>query len=479
MSDILSLDATAQLAALTARRISSRELLAAALARTDRLNPAINAVVARDPDRAFADARRIDDIRAARGALGPLAGLPMTVKDTLDVEGLPASAGMASLLGRTACDAAVVAAIRAAGAIVWGKTNTPVKAADWQTYNPLYGTTNNPFDPARTPGGSSGGSAAALAAGFTALEIGADIGGSLRIPASFCGVFAHKPSFGLVSQRGLVPPPDRAADIDLAVVGPLARSARDLSLLMSVIAPFQPAPPATVKGLRVALWLEAPGFVLDVPEKNAVAAFARKLEAAGAIVEPVAAPVDAERLMATYTMLLFSILGADLPAPVRALYEMARPVALIARRGGADAMSWAQALLGHTARRAEWAAADRARDNLGARMAQFFQRHDVLLAPVAPVAAFPHDHSPFLRRTLALADGRRVGYREMMRWVALATLCGLPATAMPVGLSPQGLPIGVQLIGPRNGDARLLAVAQAVETACGGFIPPPADRSSR
>ena len=477
MSDVLILDATAQLDALATRRVSARELLAAAVARTDARNGAINAVVARDLGRAFADAGRIDAERVAGAAMGPLAGLPLTVKDTLDVEGLPASAGMASLLGRKACDADVVAALRAAGAIVWGKTNTPVKAADWQTTNALYGTTNNPYDTARTPGGSSGGSAAALAAGFTALEIGADIGGSLRIPASFCGVFAHKPTFGLVSQRGLVPPPDSTSDIDLAVVGPMARSARDLSLLLSVIAPVTPAPAEQVKGLRVALWLEASSFVLDTPVRDVVRDFAHRLEAEGAIVVPVAPPVDTDRVLDAYTMLLYAILGADLPAPLRLLYEAARPLARMARRGGADALSWAQALIGHTARPAEWQAADAARADLGRQMAVFFESFDVLLCPVAPVPAFRHDHSPIVARKLALSDGRRIGYRELMRWVALASLCGLPATAMPAGRTAEGLPVGIQLIGPRGGDARLLAIAQAFEDVCGGFIPPPAGRS--
>jgi Asp-tRNA(Asn)/Glu-tRNA(Gln) amidotransferase A subunit family amidase len=314
--DILSLDATDQLQALAALRISARELLEASVARTDRLNPKLNAVVSRDLDRAYASARMIDERRARGETLGLLGGLPMTVKDTFDVEGLPASAGMKALLDRTAEDAAVVARVRSADAIVWGKTNTPVYASDWQTYNSLYGTTSNPWDLTRTPGGSSGGSAAAVAAGITALEIGADIGGSMRIPASFCGVFAHKPTYGLVSQRGLVPPPGIAADLDLAVVGPMARSARDLRLLLSIIGespiPAQ-APPAELKRLNVALWLDEPTFTVDADTKATVEAFARSLEATGAIVDQIACPVSAERLMYTYILLLYAIIGAELP----------------------------------------------------------------------------------------------------------------------------------------------------------------------
>src|SRR5215469_12365051 len=183
--DILSLDATDQLQALAALRISARELLEASIARTDRLNPKLNAVVSRDLGRAYARALIIDERRARGETLGLLGGLPMTVKDTFDVQGLPASAGIKALLDRTAEDAAVVARVHSADAIVWGKTNTPVYASDWQTYNSLYGTTSNPWDLIRTPGGSSGGSAAAVAAGITALEIGADIGGSIRVTVAF------------------------------------------------------------------------------------------------------------------------------------------------------------------------------------------------------------------------------------------------------------------------------------------------------
>src|SRR5579872_2471176 len=183
--DILSLDATGQLAALESRRISALELFEATLKRCQEVNGPINAVVAMDLERAVARARAIDDHRAKGDTLGPLAGLPMTIKDTLDVERMPASSGLEAFRHGHRHDAVAVAHARVAGAVIWGKTNTPVMAGDWQTYNPLYGTTNNPWDLTRTTGGSSGGAAAALAAGVTALEIGSDIGGSLRVPASF------------------------------------------------------------------------------------------------------------------------------------------------------------------------------------------------------------------------------------------------------------------------------------------------------
>ena len=476
MNDILSLDATAQLQALATRRISARELLQASVALTDRLNPKLNAVVSRDLDCAYASARLIDDRRARGESVGLLAGLPMTVKDALDVAGLPASAGIESLLHRTATDAAVVSRVRAEGAIVWGKTNTPVNAADWQTYNALYGTTNNPWDLERTPGGSSGGSAAALAAGLTALEIGADIAGSLRVPASFCGVFAHKPTFGIVSQRGLVPPPAFAAELDLAVVGPMARSARDLHLLLSIIADT-PIPtearPVELNGLKVAIWLEEPAFAIDAEAKAVINAFAEQLAAAGAVVERVQSPVDAEQLMFAYTTLLFALTGANMPSSQRRLYEVLRGPAKIARVMGAKPLSWAHGVLAHTARHRDWLRANETRAQMADVLQQFFTHHDVLLAPIAPTPAFPHDHRPFPLRKLRCSDGRRIPYLEILNWVALATVCGLPATAVPAGLTDQRLPVGIQIIGLRGGDSRVLAVAQAIDEQIGGFRAPP------
>lgn len=476
MRDILYLCAEDQLNLLNSKQISTRELLEMSAARADHLNERLNAIVFRDLDRSFVDAQLVDDHRARNEPLGRLAGLPMTMKDTLDVNGLPASAGLKNLLNRSATDARVVQRVRVQDAIIWGKTNTPVKAGDWQTYNALYGTTNNPWDQKRTPGGSSGGSAAAVAAGLTALEIGADIGGSLRIPAGFCGVFAHKPTYGLVSQRGLVPPPDFAADLDLAVIGPMARSARDLRLLLSIIAenPISTDPsPFQLNGLKVALWIDDPAFALDREVRDVITVFAEQLAATGAVVEPIASPVDAETLMLTYTMLLYPVVNADLPMGERTLYELLRGPAKFARALGAKPLSWAQGILGATARHRDWLQANEMRARMRQTLQTFFTSYDILLTPISPTAAFVHDHGPFLKRQLRCSDGRNVSYLEMMNWIALATVCDLPTTAIPIGVTDQNLPIGVQLIGPSHGDARTLAVAQAIEEQVDGFRPPP------
>lgn len=296
MADILDRDATSQLKALAAREVSSVELLEAALARAA-AHRGLNAVVASDADRAVAQARVADARRARGDAIGVLSGLPMTVKDCFDVQGMPAACGSPGLLDRPCGDAAVVARTKAAGAIVWGKTNVPLMLADWQTFNSRYGVTSNPWNPFRTCGGSSGGSAVALATGVTALEIGSDIAGSLRVPASFCGVFSHKPTWGVVPQAGHIPPaPGAVAARDLNVVGPMARSVRDLMLLFSVIADApQPSTPAADLGkLRIGVWLD--GFPLDPEARVVLEAFTADLAKAGAHVRPIESPVPGEAL---------------------------------------------------------------------------------------------------------------------------------------------------------------------------------------
>ena len=341
MADLRSLDATAMIQAMDARRIGALEFLDASIAQSNRLKDKLNAVVAEDLESARAAARIIDDRRAkgeTSDTIGLLAGVPMTVKDTFDVDGLPASSGLKAYLGRAAGDAGAVGRARTEGAVIWGKTNVPVLAGDWQSYNKLYGTTNNPWDLERTPGGSSGGAAAALAAGITPLDIGSDIGGSLRVPANFCGVYAHKPTYGLVSQRGHVPPkPGTASEPDLNVVGPMARSARDLRLLLSILAngpiPAR-APPAILNSLKVGLWIEEPQFALDAEVRTVIETFAADLGAAGAAVQRVETPVDARELIDVYMQLLYPIIMVDQPRLAAADRKPgARPGQVVRRRG--------------------------------------------------------------------------------------------------------------------------------------------------
>lgn len=478
VDNILDLDATGQLEALAAKKVSSVELLKAAMARHERLKAQINAVVTTDPDRALSRARQIDDQRGKGEAVGVLGGLPMTIKDTFDVVGMPASSGLEVFLGRTVIDAPVVANTKAAGAVVWGKTNTPVMAGDMQTYNDLYGTTNNPWDPERTPGGSSGGAAAALAVGVTALEVGSDIGGSLRTPANFCGVFSHKPSWGRVSQAGHVPPAPGTGtvDRDLNVIGPMARSARDLRLLFPILLGQAPDPKGasvSVKGLKVGLWLDDPDFVVDAEVCAHVEAFAERLTEAGAVVTPIQ-PVDSKRLLESYLVLLPHVLREDMPPKMLKSMATVRPLAKIVRGLGAGPFSWAALAMNYTATEEEWAAANRVREQLCAEVAKRFEEVDVILAPINPVPAFPHIHKPFAQRKLICSNGQKIPYLAMLEWISLATALRLPATAIPAGQTNTGLPVGVQIIGARGADERNLAIAQGIEEALGAcFVPPP------
>lgn len=467
------LDATAQLKALETRRLSAAELLEASVA-TAEANKSLNAVVRRDLEGARARARSMDERRQAgetAEALGLLAGLPMTVKETLDVDGMAATSGLAKYQGRAAGDAAPVGRARTEGAVIWGKTNTPALAGDYQTSNPLFGTTSNPWDEALTPGGSSGGPAAAVAAGITPLEIGSDLAGSMRVPASFCGVFAHKPTYGLVSQRGHVPPaPGSAAELDLNVVGPLARSARDLRLLLSIMAqapmPAKAAPIA-LPDLKVGLWLEEPEFALDDEVGAVVQDFAAALSAAGTAVAPIKSPIEAARLLDTFCVLMYASTSEG-----REPLWM-RPPAKLARTLGATRTSWAGSLLARTTRHRDWMRAheDRAQMELTLRAA--FARHDVIICPAAPCVAFPHDPKSRQRRKVRRADGTSLPYGALMDWSALASACELPVTVVPAGRTRAGLPVGVQVIGARGADSKTLAVAQAIDENIGGFVAPP------
>ena len=479
MDELIDRDATDQIAALNAGKVSAVELLKDQLARHEETHGALNAVVAVDLERAMERAKAIDDLRARGENVGLLAGLPMTVKDTFDVVGMPASSGLAALKRRQAEDASVVKHLRREGAVVWGKSNTPVLAGDWQTFNALYGTTNKPWDVRRTTGGSSGGAAGALAAGVTALEVGSDIGGSLRIPAGFCGVYSHKPTWGLVDQHGHVPPtPGSWSERDLNVVGPMARSARDLRLLLSILenGPMAAkAPPADLKTARIALWLDEPSFPLDPEVRTTIERFAADLAVTGAEVTTIASPVHGPTLMGAYQTLLGSVLGEDMPPGMIRNMERLRGWARWQINRGASPTSTAAMTLAYTATHREWMAADAVRQRLRREAAVVFDRYDAILAPTTPVVAFPHDHRAFGRRRLVMSNGKAIPYPSMLNWISLATALHLPATAIPVGPSASGLPVGAQLIGPLHGDSRTLALAQAIEENIRGFTAPDLD----
>jgi amidase len=468
-------------AALAARQVSAAELTDQAIARIEALDGKLNAVVVRNFDKAR-EAAKAADAALARGERKPLLGVPMTVKEAFNVAGLPSTWGIASAKGRpVADDAATVERLKAAGAIILGKTNVPLMLNDWQSYNDVYGTTNNPWDVTRTPGGSSGGAAAALAAGFVPLELGSDLGGSLRLPAHFCGVFAHKPTHGLVPSRGHIPPGATALPIepDLAVVGPMARSAEDLALALDVLAgPDGPLATAyrldlpkprhaSLKEYRVLVLDVHPMLPTSAAVRAAVGRLAEDLAKAGATVARTSRLMPGlEALTRTYFTLLYSFVGADVP--IETYKRVQQLSAAAADSADFDSFIWRGITLSHR----DWVAADRARNGIAARFRALFGEFDVIVCPVAPTAAFPHDHSEQRTRRLDI-DGTSYPYGHQLVWAGIATLTGQPSTAVPIGRSPEGLPIGAQIVGPFLEDRTTLHFAALIEREFGGFVAPP------
>ena len=472
MTPDLSTDARTQLDQLSRGEISAAALLEAHIARYEAENPKLNTVIAVDLDAARTRAAALDAMLVEGRSAGPLHGLPMTIKDVFDVDGLPAVCGAPEFAGREAKveDAEVVKRLKAAGAIIWGKTNTPYMAGDVQTYNKVYGVTNNPHDLSRTPGGSSGGSAAALAAGITPVEVGSDIGGSLRTPAHYCGVCSLKPSFGLVPLTGHVPPaPGSGEDVpDLAVAGPMARNVADLQLLLSVLAPEHPRGdlPSDLAACRVAIWDTEATFKLGEDCANAVAIIAETAQKTGAKVSKGKPDIDSVHLIDIYQRLLMSIITSGLPAIAQFGMRALKPLAyLFAKRGE---FSQANTIISATQSPTKITEAQAERDKMRAACKVFFEAHDVLIAPVTPMPAIKHNTDKSLFARKIEVDGATEKYAVLFDWIALATLCYLPAAVIPVTTTSSGLPVGIQIIGAEGQDAKVLAIAALFEAALAG-----------
>jgi amidase len=431
--------ASAMVADLARGATTAARLCEEAIERIERLDGPINAVAIRDFDRARGAAAEAD-AALGRGERRPLLGLPMTVKESFDIAGLRSSWGVPMMNGWVAQrDATAVARLKAAGAVILGKTNVAMWLADWQSDNPVYGRVNNPLDLARTPGGSSGGSAAALAAGMVPLELGSDIGGSIRVPAAFCGVYGHKPSYGLVPGRGHSPGGADGASPVLGVFGPLARSAADLDLALGVIAGpddgdevgYRLALPAPrherLADYRVLVLDRHPLAETDPEIRSAVGSLASRLEAAGVSVARESALLpDLAAQQAVFATLLNTAISRGNPSAPPA----------------PSAHAWMDALDAQLRFKRRWAA--------------LFREFDVVLAPTFGVVAFPHDARPFGERTHRI-DGADTPYGAQIAWPGVALLPGLPATATPLGFNRDGLPMSVQVIGPYLEDRMTIA----------------------
>ena len=449
--DIAFWSTSEQAAAIRSGMVGSLELMDHLIDRIEKINPELNAVITSDYERARAAASSADEVLARGENLGPLHGVPITVKDALETEGIISTGGATELATNVPNrDAPVVAAVKAAGAIVMAKTNLPRWSGDIQAYNDLFGTTVNPWDVERVPGGSSGGAAAAVAAGLTSFEIGTDIGGSIRFPASFNGIYGHKPSFGIVPSTGYLDHVDGGTtEADVNVIGPLARSAADLDLLLGILARSTPPwvaqldPPAgDVRQLRVAAWLDDEFCPVDDQVLAVMEAAVGLLEADGVAVDRGARP-DLDPAVA-------SSLGAELV--VQAIMQSTKSEGI-----------------GHRL----WLDKHMEREALRARWAEFFTRFDVILMPVAFVPPFPHQQDGnFATRTL-MCNGVERPYADVVRWTFLTGMAYLPSSVPPLGLTAGGLPVGLQVVGPYGSDRSTIALAGHIGSLTGGYRRPP------
>ncbi|RJQ73211.1 MAG: amidase [Desulfobacteraceae bacterium] len=461
--------------------ISSCELLDIYAARIEKFNPVINAVVTLDIEGARRRAQQADRLRSQGTFLGPLHGVPLTIKDGFETAGMRSTSGAPQFkdhIPGTHADA--VQRYVDAGAIIMGKTNVPLFCADAQSYNELYGTTNNPWDVKRTPGGSSGGAAAALAAGLTGLELGSDIAGSIRLPAAWSGVYGHRPTHGIVPFRGHIPPPPGIlSEADLSVAGPLARSAADLKLALSILAgPDQwcssawklelPKPrTANLKEFRIAAWLEDESIPTDSETAACLRSAVEALRSAGATVDEKARPgVDAAEAYRTYSQLLVPIIAAGLPSKT---FEMLKQMAQAAGEETELIRFSKDATLLHR----HWLSANAKRYAHRRLWMEFFKKYDVLLCPVTCVPAIAHNTTgTTIERTITV-DGRPAAYSNLLKWAGIFTHVHLPVTSAPIGRTSSGLPVGIQIVGPYLEDFTTIAFAEHLAKVIGGFEPPP------
>ena len=471
--DITLSSAQEQLSALDQRTISARELLDAHIARREAIDGSLNSVVTTDLDRARSVATGIDDDRANGRQLGPLAGLSMTVKDALAVHGMRSTGGAIELAEHVPDrDADAVAAVRSAGAVIWGKTNLPRWSGDVQAVNEMFGRTANPWDLSRTPGGSSGGASAAVAAGITPVELGTDIGGSVRLPAHFAGVCGHKPSFGLVPQRGYIDHLTYGSlDADVNVVGPLARTVGDLELMVDIIrdssTPLAPAR-GEARSLRVAAWLDDAACPVSDAVAEVLHTAVAAIEADGVRVDQTARPEHTFDDVFTIGMPLVSAATS----PGRTDEEFAR---LVERSNDPDP-TLAMRARSSTMLHRDWLLLSEQRELRRRSWDDFFTNFDIVLAPVAFVPAFEHIADGNLYTRTLHVDGVDRPYAHLIAWTTQFGYVYLPSTVVPAGWTSDGLPVGIQIVGPYLGDATTIEFAKFVEAITGGYRVPPLAR---
>ena len=464
------------------REVSSLEVLESFLAQVEKVNPTINAIVALDIERAKEKAIEADNKINLKSKLGPLHGLPMTIKDAFEVEGIVSTGGNPAWKDNIPKrNAEAVQRLVDAGAIIFGKTNVPFLSSDLQSFNKIYGTTNNPWDLERTPGGSSGGSAAALAAGMTPLELGSDIGGSIRVPAHFCGLYGHKPSYNIISEVGHMPPPPGSilTGNGLSVAGPLARSPEDLEIALDVLVAAQEqdsqawkvklpkARTKKIKELKIAVWPDEPYAEADDEITSLIKDTAEDLRHAGAKVETVDLPISFEEIDKIYSLLLNPLMLAG--SPKETFETLAK---LNESLDPNDVSELAKVARGSVLKHADWVLVNAIRQNMRQKWREFFNKFDVILCPTCITPAFKHNHNPVHERKLTI-NGKDDEYLRATLWAGPAVSAGLPSTNVPIGMSSNNLPISMQITGPYLEDKTCLEVAKVVRNLRGGFKIPP------
>lgn len=462
------------------KKASAVEVLEHFLARIEKYNPKLNAVIWMDAERGRKRARDADAALARGEVWGPLHGVPMTIKESYQVPGSPTTWGLPEYKNNvTETSALAVERLEKAGVNLFGKTNVPVLLADWQSYNPIYGSTNNPWNTAVTPGGSSGGSAAALAAGLTGVEAGSDIGASIRNPAHYCGVFGLKPTYGIIPLRRHSLPGSFAPG-DISCVGPITRGAADLDVMLDVMSgadeieencwklQLPEAKATSLKGLKVAVKLSDPNCEIDSEYANILQTLVEKLAKAGATVKEVEPQIDTKRLHEIYVLLLRSATSARTPDADIAGWKSALAAA------GANPDQYLDLMVkGVDLPHRAWLPLNNERHKLRFAFDAFFKDWDILLCPAASSAAWPHDQSgERWRRTIPI-NGKPQPTTSQLFWAGYSGVVYLPSTVGPAGLTKSGLPVGYQAIARHGHDKTAVAFSRFVEREIGGFVPPP------
>ena len=465
---------------LRSRKISSLELLESCLDQYALHNQALNAVVVTDLGRAKR-AAMASDRRLKKGtALGPFDGIPMTAKESFDWTGTPSTWGSPAYRENIASkDATAITRLTGTGAVIYGKTNVPLMLADWQSFNDVYGTTNNPWDVARAPGGSSGGSAVALATGMSVIEIGTDIGASLRNPAHYCGVYAHKPTYGVVPYGGHLL--SNVEPGDISVAGPMARSAKDLATMLKTLVGTEGIAARGVsyhlpdlkqksfRQFRVAVMLTDPQSEVDQPVQDLIIKLAQFLTKKVKKISCEARPeFTTQEAMDVYIALLRSATSRR-----QTDADFAQNKAIVAGFARDDDSYHAKMTRAYVMSHRTWLMANERRHQMRLIWDRFFDDWDVMICPAAASAAFPHDHVGDRHERTIEVNGKKVPTTDQLFWAGYSGCFYLPSTVAPLGLTPQGLPSGIQIITRQYGDYTSLRFAELLEKEYAAFVPPP------